>query len=255
MAEIRLICPSCAAEYRVPDTAIPADGREVECSACGNVWHATARPGPLALAAALSPETAPAETPRLSRRLPDSVLDILRDEVEHERRARAAEEGALPPAEAPAAPRPAVDPEWPATTITRHIEPKTPEAAPLLPRPVPKTPVFENPPKSARPEPAARPETPPEHAPVAEPAPPPQPAPSPETTAPLLPAPVPARERGGYGAGFGLAMALATACVALYVLAPVLADQGAFGEGLMQLRGHADQARLWLRDGVASLTR
>ena len=43
MAEIRLICPGCGAEYRVPETAIPPDGREVECSACGKIWHAEAQ--------------------------------------------------------------------------------------------------------------------------------------------------------------------------------------------------------------------
>lgn len=241
MAEIRLICPSCAAEYRVPDTAIPPEGREVECSACGNVWHTSTQPGPEAPVAAAA--DAPADTPRLSRRLPDSVLDILRDEVEHERRARAAEEAPSSPAEAALPSRPAADPEWPATTITRHIEPRT-EPAPLPPRPVPKPQVFEAPAKSSAPEPVA-------------PAPEPAPPPVPEPVAPVqqLPVAAPVPARSGYGAGFGLAAMLAAACVALYVLAPTLADQGAFGDGLMQLRGQVDEARLWLQDRAATLTR
>ncbi|MCS5600958.1 MAG: zinc-ribbon domain-containing protein, partial [Paracoccus sp.] len=36
---MRLICPGCDAEYRIPEKAIPPEGREVECSDCGRVWH------------------------------------------------------------------------------------------------------------------------------------------------------------------------------------------------------------------------
>ncbi|MEM9234278.1 MAG: zinc-ribbon domain-containing protein, partial [Pseudomonadota bacterium] len=32
-------CPSCPKMYRVPASAIPPEGREVSCSACGTVWH------------------------------------------------------------------------------------------------------------------------------------------------------------------------------------------------------------------------
>ncbi len=240
MAEIRLICPGCAAEYRVPGSAIPPEGREVECSACGKVWHAKV---PLALAdfqAPPAPEETPAELPRLNRRLPDSVLDILRDEVEHERRLRAAEEGRPAPVDAapadpvPApAPRPAPDPEWPATTITRHFDPRPVEA-----------------PRAGPPEPAP--------APVPEPPVPVQPAgsvPAAEEPTPMPVAPVPARRRGGYGAGFGLALMLAGGLVTLYLLAPMLADQGTLGEGLMDLRADLDGARLWLQDRAASLIR
>ncbi|WEF23819.1 zinc-ribbon domain-containing protein [Paracoccus sp. S3-43] len=229
MAEIRLICPGCAAEYRVPDTAIPAEGREVECSACGKVWHARARLdlGDVPpLPAAEPPAQPPADLPPLSRRLPVSVLEILRDEVEHERRARAAEDGDA----AASLPRAAVDPEWPATTITRHFEPKPAEAArPDLPEPL--LPVPEQP---AEPRPAA--------APVID-------APEPVLRA------APDRKPGGYVMGFGLAAMLAGAVVALYLLAPRLADQGGLGDGLMQLRASLDGARLWLQDRAATLVR
>ena len=46
MAEIRLICPGCAAEYLLPEGTIPARGRQVECTACGQVWQATPGDGP-----------------------------------------------------------------------------------------------------------------------------------------------------------------------------------------------------------------
>lgn len=36
---IRLICPSCSTEYEVEDTAIPEEGREVQCGTCQNSWH------------------------------------------------------------------------------------------------------------------------------------------------------------------------------------------------------------------------
>ncbi|MDK3073368.1 zinc-ribbon domain-containing protein [Sedimentitalea sp. JM2-8] len=35
---MRLTCPNCDAQYEVPDAAIPAEGREVQCSNCGNLW-------------------------------------------------------------------------------------------------------------------------------------------------------------------------------------------------------------------------
>ncbi|MCZ0962757.1 zinc-ribbon domain-containing protein [Paracoccus benzoatiresistens] len=254
MAEIRLICPGCAAEYRLPRTAIPPEGREVECSACGHVWHATVQPAGLAPGNDLPPPPAPADgPPRLSRRLPDTVLDILRDEVEHERRLRAAEEGTPPPPPPAAAPLRAADPEWPATTITTsiipHVAPEPAEAAPLRPQPElivppeahaqPVIPETKAAPQPARPllrkEIAARPERPVPPAPV------------------LVLVPRPARR--GYAVGFGLAVTLAAACVALYLLAPALSGQGAFGDGVMQLRGQVDEARLWLQDRAAGLTR
>ena len=35
---MRLICPNCGAQYEVDSEVIPAGGRDVECSACGQVW-------------------------------------------------------------------------------------------------------------------------------------------------------------------------------------------------------------------------
>lgn len=36
---MRLVCPNCSAKYDVPDTAIPANGRTVQCSVCMTSWH------------------------------------------------------------------------------------------------------------------------------------------------------------------------------------------------------------------------
>ena len=35
---MRLICPNCDAEYQVDDAAVPASGRDVQCSNCGHAW-------------------------------------------------------------------------------------------------------------------------------------------------------------------------------------------------------------------------
>ncbi len=36
-----LVCPSCDSKFKVPDNAIPPEGRKVRCAQCGNAWHAT----------------------------------------------------------------------------------------------------------------------------------------------------------------------------------------------------------------------
>ncbi|WP_295313765.1 zinc-ribbon domain-containing protein [Roseobacter sp.] len=35
---MRLICPNCDAQYEVPDEVIPSEGRDVQCSNCGQTW-------------------------------------------------------------------------------------------------------------------------------------------------------------------------------------------------------------------------
>jgi len=35
---MRLVCPNCGAQYEVPDGVVPAEGRDVQCSNCGNTW-------------------------------------------------------------------------------------------------------------------------------------------------------------------------------------------------------------------------
>ncbi|TJZ92717.1 hypothetical protein FA743_07610 [Paracoccus gahaiensis] len=122
MAEIELICPGCGADYALPDGAIPPAGREVECSRCGHVWQATppAPEGPLDLGrytrvagvagprpAAQAPvagrsakreqdeDDRPADIPLppASKRLSPDLLDLLRGEVDREKRLREAEAG------------------------------------------------------------------------------------------------------------------------------------------------------------------
>ena len=35
---MRIVCPGCNAQYEIDSTLLPVAGREVQCSACGNVW-------------------------------------------------------------------------------------------------------------------------------------------------------------------------------------------------------------------------
>lgn len=108
---MRLICPNCDAQYEVDASLIPAEGRDVQCSACGHVWfRAPDLPqddGELADLADLAappvvpepepePEAEPdpePEDPQVLRRhsLDESMLAVLREEAERETRARAEE--------------------------------------------------------------------------------------------------------------------------------------------------------------------
>ncbi|MBY5933831.1 zinc-ribbon domain-containing protein [Tateyamaria omphalii] len=106
---MRLICPNCDAQYEVVDDVIPAEGRDVQCSNCGQTWfqhhpdHMPEEPeaedAPADLAA---PDDSPTEdeeraaAPEPKRReLDPEVADILREEAEIESQARASEAEAL----------------------------------------------------------------------------------------------------------------------------------------------------------------
>ena len=120
---MRLTCPSCGAQYEVPDDVIPDEGRDVQCSNCGNtwfqakdtsetpeaqaeaeaapkdaVWHpevdSDAAEGPSVNQDAKPGETAPAAPPK-RRELDPAVTNILREEAERETRAREAESNPL----------------------------------------------------------------------------------------------------------------------------------------------------------------
>ncbi|MEO0401184.1 MAG: zinc-ribbon domain-containing protein [Pseudomonadota bacterium] len=99
---MRLICPNCDAQYEVVDDVIPTEGRDVQCSNCGQTWfqhhpeHMPATEEADDVGADLAPDT-PAEdsdeeqapTPEPQRReLDPAVADILRQEAELETQAR-----------------------------------------------------------------------------------------------------------------------------------------------------------------------
>ncbi len=118
---MRLTCPNCQAQYEVDDAAIPARGRDVQCSSCGHGWfqHSTGAGDTTESAV----ETAPTavESPRMQdaspaitdaagdegdfppvpaqvspkRELDPAIADILRAEAEREARQRRKEAAAL----------------------------------------------------------------------------------------------------------------------------------------------------------------
>ena len=88
---MRLTCPECGAVYEVPESAIPAGGRDVQCTNCGHGWFH--RPG--------EDEPEEAEVLELDREEeeplgPPPPVDprlrrVLREEAEREVEARRAE--------------------------------------------------------------------------------------------------------------------------------------------------------------------
>ncbi len=107
---MRLTCPNCGTQYEIDAALLPAEGREVQCSACGHVWFQDA-PGTATRSAqapaaenAAQPDPAPEQPAPASDAAPhaaepapkpvdEEVLSVLRDEAayEAEQRAREAE--------------------------------------------------------------------------------------------------------------------------------------------------------------------
>ncbi|MFD1913298.1 zinc-ribbon domain-containing protein [Halodurantibacterium flavum] len=84
---MRLICPNCTAQYEVEENAVPPQGRDVVCSACGHGWfHTGAQLNDVLVLAGDAPGAA--TPPR--RPLDAAVVNILREEAEREARARRA---------------------------------------------------------------------------------------------------------------------------------------------------------------------
>lgn len=254
MSEIRLICPGCDAEYRLPPDAIPPAGREVECSACGRVWTAFApAAGPrLDLSGFAAPEAADSAPPPLpppSKRLPPNVLSILREEVEHERRLRAAEAAKRPGTVSPDTT--GTEADWPATTVT--LPAGTARAMIAAPQPQPPRLDLSADPALLQPQ-EANPLAPENIEQIIPASAEPQ-TPQVIRHASAPPAPRTLGRAAGYHTGFGLAVMVAACCVALYLLAPGLADNGnSFGQHLMELRHEVDRGRMWLQDHARALT-
>lgn len=127
---MRLICPNCDAQYEVPEDVMPREGRDVQCSNCGQTWFQdhpdtiaereaagtdeahedeevirTEEPHPETIEQESEAEADPTlGVPTLEpkrpedqerRRLDPSVADVLREEAELETRARQSEAAAM----------------------------------------------------------------------------------------------------------------------------------------------------------------
>ena len=64
-----LVCPSCDSKFKVPDNAIPPEGRKVRCAQCGSAWHATT-------ANELKPPTPKRAPPRATQRAREAGLGV-----------------------------------------------------------------------------------------------------------------------------------------------------------------------------------
>lgn len=245
MGEIRLICPGCGAEYRVADTAIPAAGRDVECSSCGKTWFQTG--------------TEVAENrdkPDLNRPLPDSVLSVLREEAELARRQRAGDDLSPMSLSGAAAPLPDASvpdsADWPATTVTGPqpipTEPGLTDPLPAGPAPsrhihrVPHRPTSTVPPHEKLEETVTR-TTP--HA-----APPEPESNASDTASKAVSAAAP--DNHAYRRGFGWAVGIAAAFLLLYAAAPRFDAARQPGAALISWRMTVDEGRVWLQDRISS---
>ncbi len=117
---MRITCPNCDAQYEVDDNVIPKEGRDVQCSSCGQTWfqksvaqlEAEGKPvdrgqpketAETVVKATSETESRPVQEPdshatpetdsgREQQKPDQSVLDILKEEAAHESEARMAEQ-------------------------------------------------------------------------------------------------------------------------------------------------------------------
>lgn len=81
-----LVCPACDAKFKVPDGAIPPEGRKVRCASCKHSWHAVPAQA-LEKRMAAAPAAAPAATAQTSPPRPAGPAPI--EEVDAGAAARA----------------------------------------------------------------------------------------------------------------------------------------------------------------------
>ncbi len=105
---MRLTCPNCAAQYEVPEEVIPAEGRDVQCSNCGETWFQAAA------ARATEPTTTYA----------DSAAAPQETEAEHTAPAAAKQPSQAAPSTPEPAPKPAAAPVSPTATSAPTAEPE-----------------------------------------------------------------------------------------------------------------------------------
>ncbi|MBC9247850.1 zinc-ribbon domain-containing protein [Paracoccus sp. 11-3] len=170
----------------------------------------------------------------LKRRLPENVLNILLEEVEHERQARLAESNREAEQEPDPVTAQAVyaleEPDWPATTVIgkRRQTPEVPVAKVAPPVGAPES--AQKAVQTSAHEAEAKAES------VVT-------AAKPMNTLPVLAASQP---KNDYWQGIGTAAAIAAILLAIYVIAPSGAPDGMLGD----IRHGLDQARLWLQNAA-----
>lgn len=119
---MRLICPSCAAQYDVADDAIPSGGRDVQCSNCNYTWFQTgAKTG--AMLGPKMPDAAPPVDGQPPRKPIDpSISDILREEAAREQKLRSTGTASPPQTQEDTTPKPVIDAEETRKRIAQMTE-------------------------------------------------------------------------------------------------------------------------------------
>ena len=92
---MRLVCPSCKANYEVPRTAVPIGGREVQCASCDHKWFQTRtkkttdeKPTQLDSKSGEENNIAIENNASAQRKIDPSVIKILKEEAKREIEAR-----------------------------------------------------------------------------------------------------------------------------------------------------------------------
>jgi predicted Zn finger-like uncharacterized protein len=131
---MRLTCPSCGAEYDVPDGMVPAAGRHVQCTACHTRWFVRGQGG--GLARALSEDQILDRLETLTARPRPRPVAVPDPEPRPETPPPAAP---AKPAERPSVPRPAPVSEAPPPPLARPARLEiAAEPAPPPPTPEPR---------------------------------------------------------------------------------------------------------------------
>ncbi|MEM0936869.1 MAG: zinc-ribbon domain-containing protein [Pseudomonadota bacterium] len=228
---MRLTCPNCGAQYAVDPTVIPKEGRDVQCSSCGNTWFQV---HPDAEGAA---EAVPVEDTLPHRKPNPEAMSILREEAARERAARAAERAPLEsqPELDVATPGGGRSGEAPASARVTAAERTKADVSPISDA---------DRAKKAAPRRSLLPDieeintaiaADPEHG---------------EDLTPIATANRRAREAAGRRMGFGIAVGIFAALTMLYSQGPrIAAAVPAFAPALIAYVGTIDRGRIWL-DGA-----
>jgi predicted Zn finger-like uncharacterized protein len=258
--QMRLICPNCDAEYEVDDAAIPDAGRDVQCSNCGHAWF-QAGPGSdvaqdtapafpddtradaapevepaedqISMADAATPDLPMADLPMRARTVDESVMAVLQEEAAHEMAARRAEM-AVPVETQPDLGLDAGGPAMQAQQTGNDVAGMAPVQTPPPPRQTTRRemlPDIEEINSTLRPSEAARDDN--DDGPMVMPM---------------------AQARSGFRSGFVLMLLLAAVLVALYLMAPRLAQQIPGAKGALDAYVAAvDAGRVWLDGATKSV--
>ncbi|MGV8950631.1 MAG: zinc-ribbon domain-containing protein [Cypionkella sp.] len=245
---MRLVCPNCDAEYEVDASVIPDGGRDVQCSNCGHAWfqispeveaeiaaeEALYEPPPALAEAAPHPDEPdhPAQPDLKPQSIDASVLAVLKEEADREVEARRAE---APPMEVQtdmSLQAPAAEAGGLGAVARRLARMKGVEAVRQPLRSAVRSDAFPEIEEINSTLRASSEKRSGSAAVVAEPA---------------------QKASGGFRSGFVLMLLLAVVIVAVYVMAPKLAQQMPAAAGpLMAYVAFIDAARLTLDDAMKS---